>query len=99
MHFTLGIEEELQIVDPRTGRLCPRILTIMEKGAATFGERIKPEMLQSAVEIISPQAIIMSISRAAGGSVGSIFFSSWTSVSVAYGAPILPMAETTTTGA
>jgi carboxylate-amine ligase len=54
MRFTLGIEEELQIVDPRTGRLCPRILTIMEKGAATFGERIKPEMLQSAVEIISP---------------------------------------------
>jgi carboxylate-amine ligase len=54
MHFTLGIEEELQMVDPRTGRLCPRILTIMEKGAATFGERIKPEMLQSAVEIISP---------------------------------------------
>ena len=54
MCFTLGIEEELQIVDPCTGRLCPRILTIMEKGTATFGERIKPEMLQSVVEIISP---------------------------------------------
>jgi carboxylate-amine ligase len=51
--FTLGIEEELQMVDPHTGQLCSRILTIMKKGAATFGEKLKPEMLQSAVEIIS----------------------------------------------
>jgi len=51
--YTLGIEEELQMVDPHTGQLCSRILTIMKKGAATFGEKLKPEMVQSAVEIIS----------------------------------------------
>jgi len=51
--FTIGIEEELQMVDLHTGQLCPRILTILEKGAAFFGEKIKAEMLQSAVEIIS----------------------------------------------
>lgn len=51
--FTLGIEEELQIVDQQTGQLCPSILTILEKGAAILGEKIKPEVLQSMVEIIS----------------------------------------------
>ncbi len=51
--FTLGIEEELQIVDPHTGQLCSHVLTILEKGASSLGEKIKPEMLQSAVEIIS----------------------------------------------
>ncbi len=51
--FTLGIEEELQIVDPHTGQLCSHVLTVLEKGASSLGEKIKPEMLQSAVEIIS----------------------------------------------
>src|SRR5260370_12266922 len=61
--FTLGIEEELQMVDPRTGQLCPRILTIMEKGAAIFGERIKPEMLQAAVEVVSPVCLDIAAAR------------------------------------
>ena len=61
--FTLGIEEELQMVDPRTGQLCPRILTIMEKGAALFGERIKPEMLQAAVEVVSPVCLDIAAAR------------------------------------
>ncbi len=51
--FTLGIEEEFQMVDRQTGQLCPHILTILEKGSSYFGERIKPEMLQSAVEIVT----------------------------------------------
>lgn len=51
--FTLGIEEEFQMVDRQTGQLCPHILTILEKGASYFGERIKPEMLQSAVEVVT----------------------------------------------
>ena len=51
--FTLGIEEEFQMVDRQTGQLCPHVLTILEKGAPFFGEKIKPEMLQSAVEIVT----------------------------------------------
>ena len=51
--FTLGIEEEFQMVDRQTGQLCPHILTILEKGASYLGEQIKPEMLQSAVEIVT----------------------------------------------
>ena len=51
--FTLGIEEEFQLVDRGSGQLSSSILTIMEKGAAIFGERIKPEMLQSTVEIVT----------------------------------------------
>ena len=52
-HFTIGIEEEFQMVDRHTGQLRPRIHTILEKGRALFGEQIKPEMLQSTVELIS----------------------------------------------
>ncbi len=51
--FTLGIEEEFQMVDRQTGQLCSHILTILEKGAPHFGEKIKPEMLQSAVELVT----------------------------------------------
>jgi carboxylate-amine ligase len=51
--FTLGIEEEFQMVDRQTGQLCSHILTILEKGASHLNEHIKPEMLQSAVEIVT----------------------------------------------
>lgn len=51
--FTLGIEEEFQMVDRQTGQLCPYIQTIMDKGYPIFGEQIKPEQHQSMVELIS----------------------------------------------
>ncbi|HVB24059.1 MAG TPA: carboxylate-amine ligase [Ktedonobacteraceae bacterium] len=51
--FTVGIEEEFQMVDRATGQLSAHINTLMEKGVPLFGEQIKPEMLQSTVEIIS----------------------------------------------
>ena len=51
--FTLGIEEEYQMVDRGTGRLRPCIQTILEKGYPIFGEQIKPEQHQSMVELIS----------------------------------------------
>ena len=51
--FTLGIEEEFQMVDRSTGQLCSHIQTVLAKGAPLFGEKIKPEMLQSAVEIVT----------------------------------------------
>lgn len=51
--FTLGIEEEFQMVDLQSGQLCPHIQTVLEKGEPLLGEKIKPEMLQSTVEIVT----------------------------------------------
>ncbi len=51
--FTLGIEEEFQTVDQQTGQLLSRIHAIMEKGIPLLGNKIKPEMLQPTVEIIT----------------------------------------------
>src|SRR5579883_2902591 len=51
--FTLGIEEEFQMVDRNTGQLVSYIHPILEKGTAVFGENVKAEMLQSIVEIVT----------------------------------------------
>src|SRR5271157_4520749 len=51
--FTLGIEEEYQMVDRSSGKLRPCIETILEKGYPIFGEQIKAEQHQSMVELIS----------------------------------------------
>ncbi len=51
--FTLGIEEEFQMVDRQTGQLASHIHTILEKGTPLLGEHIKAEMLQSTVELVS----------------------------------------------
>ena len=52
-NFTLGIEQEFQMVDRATGQLVPHIQTVLERGATLFGDNIKPEMLQSAVEVVT----------------------------------------------
>ena len=52
--FTLGIEEEFQLVDRQTGALASRAQSILDKGAPIFEEQIKPEMLQSTLEFVSP---------------------------------------------
>src|SRR5215813_2633469 len=49
--FTLGIEEEFQMVDRQTGLLASHIHPILEKGVPIFGEHIKAEMLQSVLEL------------------------------------------------
>lgn len=51
--FTLGIEEEFQLVRRESGDLCACINSILEKTPPHFEEKIKPEMLQSTVELIS----------------------------------------------
>ncbi len=51
--FTLGIEEEFQLLDRQTGDLCSCAQTILDKGAPYFGQQIKPEMLQSTLEFVS----------------------------------------------
>ncbi|MDT4968330.1 MAG: glutamate---cysteine ligase / carboxylate-amine ligase [Acidobacteriota bacterium] len=49
--FTLGIEEEFQIVDPITRELRSHVSEILEEGRMILGEQVKPEMIQSQVEV------------------------------------------------
>lgn len=49
--FTLGIEEEFQIVDPETRELKSHVSEILEEGVLLLGEKIKPEMIQSMIEV------------------------------------------------
>ncbi|MDQ3712876.1 MAG: carboxylate-amine ligase [Acidobacteriota bacterium] len=49
--FTLGIEEEFQIVDPQTRELKSHVSEILDEGKMLLGEKIKPEMIQSMIEV------------------------------------------------
>ncbi|MFN3940593.1 MAG: YbdK family carboxylate-amine ligase, partial [Chitinophagales bacterium] len=62
-HFTIGIEEEFQIIDPETRDLAKRKHNIIEMGAGS-GDDIKAEMHQSVVEVATK--ICRDISEARG---------------------------------
>lgn len=49
--FTLGIEEEFQIVDPSTRELKSHVSEILDEGKLVLGEKVKPEMIQSMIEV------------------------------------------------
>src|ERR1051326_5257831 len=49
--YTLGIEEEFQIVDPQTRELISRVSEILEEGRMILGEQVKPEMIQAQIEV------------------------------------------------
>jgi glutamate---cysteine ligase / carboxylate-amine ligase len=49
--LTLGIEEEFQIVDPQTRELRSRVSEILEEGKTLLGEQVKPEIIQSMIEV------------------------------------------------
>ncbi|GAC1399514.1 MAG: carboxylate-amine ligase [Pyrinomonadaceae bacterium] len=49
--YTLGIEEEFQIVDPKTRELRSHVSEILEEGMMLLGEQVKPEMIQSMIEV------------------------------------------------
>jgi glutamate---cysteine ligase / carboxylate-amine ligase len=49
--FTLGIEEEYQVIDPETRELRSYITQILDDGKRILHEQIKPEMHQSIVEV------------------------------------------------
>ncbi|MBV9010287.1 MAG: carboxylate-amine ligase [Verrucomicrobia bacterium] len=49
--FTLGIEEEFQIIDPDTRELRSHIQEILADGKMLLREHVKPEMHQSVVEL------------------------------------------------
>src|SRR5213082_3716232 len=49
--FTLGIEEEFQIIDPETRELRSHIQEILAGGKMILKEHVKAEMHQSVVEL------------------------------------------------
>ena len=49
--FTVGVEEEFQIVDPQTWELRSHVSELLASSSASLGEQIKPEMHQSIVEV------------------------------------------------
>lgn len=51
--FTIGIEEEFQLVDRQTGELAPAFHRIFETGHSILGEHLKPEIQQVVAELVS----------------------------------------------
>ncbi|MEW5849330.1 MAG: carboxylate-amine ligase [Myxococcota bacterium] len=49
--FTLGVEEEYQIVDPESRELRSYVSRLLEDGKSVLRERVRPEMHQSMVEV------------------------------------------------
>ena len=49
--LTIGIEEEYQVIDPKTRELTSYVQEFLEQGRFVLGEQIKPELLQSQVEV------------------------------------------------
>src|SRR5262250_3285951 len=49
--FTIGIEEEFQIIDPQSRELRSHIAEMIEEGRMILGEQVKPEMHQSMIEV------------------------------------------------
>jgi carboxylate-amine ligase len=49
--FTLGVEEEFQIIDPETRDLRSHVQQMLEEGKRLLKERVKPEMHQSVIEL------------------------------------------------
>lgn len=49
--LTIGIEEEYQIIDPNTRELTSYISEFLEQGAMIFRDQVKPEFMQSQVEV------------------------------------------------
>ena len=49
--FTVGVEEEFQIVDPSTWELRSHVSELLASSAEVFGDHIKRELHQSIVEV------------------------------------------------
>jgi carboxylate-amine ligase len=75
--FTLGIEEEFQIVDPETRELRSHIQQILAGGKTILKERLKPEMHQSVVDLRSELAALAARDGLKIASAGTHQFSQW----------------------
>jgi glutamate---cysteine ligase / carboxylate-amine ligase len=52
--FTIGVEEEYQIIDPANRELCSRVQQILPLAQRTLGEAVQPEAQRSQIEIATP---------------------------------------------
>lgn len=52
--FTLGVEEEYQIVEPNTRELRPRSQMVLPRAEGALGDRVQPEFHTSQIEIATP---------------------------------------------
>ncbi len=52
--FTIGVEEEYQIVNPQTRELTSRVQQILPFAKKTIGEKVHPEVQLSQIEIDTP---------------------------------------------
>lgn len=52
--FTIGVEEEYQIINPATRELCSRVEYILPKAQKALGEEVQPEAQRSQIEIGTP---------------------------------------------
>jgi len=50
-NLTIGIEEEYQIIDPNSRELTSYVREFIEEGAMLFRDQVKPEFLQSQIEV------------------------------------------------
>lgn len=63
-NFTLGIEEEFQMVECATGQLVPCIQSILPKAGPNLSKHLKAEVQQSTIELISDILPDMATARA-----------------------------------
>lgn len=49
--LTIGIEEEYQIIDPETRELTSYVQQMMNQGKVVLGNQLKPEFMQSQIEV------------------------------------------------
>ncbi|HEU4848519.1 MAG TPA: glutamate--cysteine ligase [Rubrobacteraceae bacterium] len=53
--YTLGVEEEYQVIDPETRALCPGAEDVLRRARRTLGEdRVVPELRASQLEVVTP---------------------------------------------
>ena len=63
--FTIGVEEEYQIVHPATRELRSRAQLILPEANAVLGDEVTPELYQSQIEIATPICHTLADVRAA----------------------------------
>jgi carboxylate-amine ligase len=52
--FTLGVEEEFQLVDADTGELRPQVEAVLPEAREVLGEEVQPELQRSMIETGTP---------------------------------------------
>lgn len=62
--FTLGVEEEYQIIDSQTRRLRPRVMQVLPEAQAALGEGAQPEFQASQIEMATPVCLTLAEVRA-----------------------------------